>query len=118
LGDFTQNVLNHAPPIWVFPQPLPCPPLAPIAFLITLATLSAAVGQRERPWARGGDLPDSATPAFATTLPAASSAAVGPSYESNMALRCSRGGSGAPGRRPGAVCHPLPNQLPYRKIVI
>jgi hypothetical protein len=110
LGNFTQNVLNHATPIWVRPQPLPCPPLAPIALLITLATLSAAVGQREMPWARGGDLPDSATPAVTTTLPAASSAVVEPSYESYMALRCCRRGSGAPGRRPGAVCHPLPNQ--------
>ncbi|KAG1680974.1 hypothetical protein FOA52_009933 [Chlamydomonas sp. UWO 241] len=36
----------------------------------------ASVGQRERPMARGGDLPDNVTFAVATTLPATSSAAL------------------------------------------
>ena len=88
---------------WVLPQALPRTPPTPIAFLITQATLSASVVQRERPWARGGDLPDSATPAVTITLPAASSAVADTSYESNLALRCCRRWSEVPGRRTGDV---------------
>jgi hypothetical protein len=63
----------------------------------------------------GRGLPVSATPAVATTLPAASSAVAETSYESYMTLRCCRCGSDAPWRRPGAVCHRLPMQYPTTK---